>query len=93
MAIMKREAFLGLDAADQLSDRGANRYQAVLAAAKTARRLNETKVSEYDAEGNEAERTLEAHKVTSMALEMLLAGEIEYKQREESTENVPQPTL
>lgn len=85
MAIMKREAFLGLHAGDQLSAKGANKYQAVLAAAKTARKLNETKVSDYDS-SSESERTLEAHKVTSMALEMLLAEEIEYTQRKESTD-------
>jgi len=85
MALMKREAFLGLDAGDRLSAKGANKYQAVLAAAKTARKLNETKVSDYDT-ATESERTLEAHKVTSMALEMLLAEEIVYTQRKESTD-------
>jgi hypothetical protein len=76
MAIRRREPFLGLNSGDLLSDARANRYQAVLAAARTARRLNETKVAEYDAAEPDADRTLEAHKVTSMALEMLLKGEV-----------------
>ena len=85
MAIKKREPFLGLDAGDILSGRNANRYQALLAAARIARRLNDQKVAEYEAQP-EAERTIQAHKVTSMALEMLLRGEIEYhpiKEKEE----------
>jgi DNA-directed RNA polymerase omega subunit len=76
MAIRKREPFLGLGAGDTLGPRGINKYQAVLAAAKMARRLNQEKVAEYEA-SPESDRTLEAHKVTSIALEMLLAGEIE----------------
>ena len=77
MALMKRGPFLGLNSGDLLSADNKNRYQAVLAAAKMARRLNDVKVAEYEA-APEAERTIEAHKVTSMALEMLLRGEIEY---------------
>lgn len=74
---IKRGPFLGLNSGDLLSRQGKNRYQAVLAAAKIARRLNDVKVSDYEA-APEAERVIEAHKVTSMALEMLLRGEIEY---------------
>jgi len=77
MAIRKREPYLGLNAGDILSSRTANRYQALLAAARIARRLNDQTVAEYEAQP-EAERTIQAHKVTSMALEMLLRGEIEY---------------
>lgn len=83
MAIKKREAFLGLNAGDLLVGKNANKYQAVLAAAKMARRLNEVKVAEYEA-SQEADRTLEAHKVTSMALEMLLSDEIEYGPKKET---------
>jgi DNA-directed RNA polymerase omega subunit len=81
MAIRKQEPFLGLDGPDILNEAGSNKYQAVLAAAKTARRLNNTKVAEYETEVD-ADRTLEAHKVTSMALEMLLTGEIEFRHPE-----------
>lgn len=82
MATLKRGPFLGLNSADLLSRQGKNRYQAVLAAAKIARRLNDVKVADYEA-APEAERVIEAHKVTSMALEMLLRGEIEYHSVEE----------
>jgi DNA-directed RNA polymerase omega subunit len=75
--IMKRGPFLGLNSGDLLSSRHKNRYQAVLAAAKMARRLNEAKVAEYEA-APEEERTIESHKVTSMALEMLLREDIIY---------------
>jgi DNA-directed RNA polymerase subunit K/omega len=77
MAAIKRGPFLGLNSADLLSSQGKNRYQAVLAAAKIARRLNDVKVADYEA-APEAERVIEAHKVTSMALEMLLRGEIQF---------------
>jgi hypothetical protein len=75
--LMKRGPYLGLNSGDLLSTRHNNRYQAVLAAAKMARRLNEAKVAEYEAAPEEG-RTIEAHKVTSMALEMLLKEEITY---------------
>ena len=84
MAIRRREPFLGLNSGDLLSETKTNRYQAVLAAAKTARRLNETKVAEYDATEPDADRTLEAHKVTSMALEMLLKGEVVFTHPDEA---------
>lgn len=77
MATLKRGPFLGLNSGDLLSRQKKNRYQAVLAAAKIARRLNDVKVADYEA-APEAERVIEAHKVTSMALEMLLRGEIQY---------------
>lgn len=77
MSLMKRGPYLGLNSGDLLSSRKKNRYQAVLAAAKMARRLNDAKVAEYEA-APEEERTIEAHKVTSMALEMLLREEIIY---------------
>jgi len=88
MAIKKREPFLGLEASDLLSRQDRNRYQAVLAAAKMARRLNEAKVAEYEAEPD-ADRTLEAHKVTSMALEMLLRNEIEFHPPKGNTAEIP----
>jgi hypothetical protein len=75
--ILKRGPFLGLNSSDLLSRQGKNRYQAVLAAARIARRLNDVKVADYEA-APEAERVIEAHKVTSMSLEMLLRGEIEW---------------
>jgi len=90
MAIRKREPFLGLNSGDLLSDAGANRYQAVLAAAKMARRLNETKVAEYDATEPDADRTLEAHKVTSMALEMLLKKEIVFHHPDQKPPETPE---
>lgn len=80
--IMKRGPFLGLNASDLLSKQGKNRYQAVLAAARIARRLNDVKVADYEA-APEAERVIEAHKVTSMSLEMLLRGEIVWTAKEE----------
>ena len=86
MAIKKREPYLGLHAGDTLSERGLNKYQGVLAAAKMARRLNETKVAEYESTAPDADRTLEAHKVTSMALEMLLKDEIEFGRQEPETD-------
>lgn len=88
MALKKKEPYLGLNAGDLLSERGENRYQAVLAAAKTARRLNDAKMAEYEAHP-EAERTLEAHKVTSWALEMLLKQEIEFRQADSKPEEPP----
>lgn len=80
--LMKRGPFLGLNASDLLSKQGKNRYQAVLAAARIARRLNDVKVADYEA-APEAERVIEAHKVTSMSLEMLLRGEIVWTAKEE----------
>lgn len=77
MARLKYRPFLGLDSGDLLARTNVNKYQAVVATAKIARRLNNVKEEEYD-ESQEAERTLEAHKVTSIALEMLLKGEIEF---------------
>lgn len=74
---LKRGPYLGLNSSDLLSRQGKNRYQAVLAAARIARRLNDVKVADYEA-APEAERVIEAHKVTSMSLEMLLRGEIEW---------------
>jgi len=91
MAIKKRPPYLGLHAVDHLTAARANRYQAVLAAAKMARRLNDVKVADFDAQP-EAERTIQAHKVTSMALEMLLRGEIEYHV-EKSDEEAPPNTV
>lgn len=88
MALKKREPFLGLEAGDLLALRKTNKYVAVLAAARMARRLNDTKVADYES-APEADRTLEAHKVTSMALEMLLKNEIEFKPLEPSP---PAPT-
>lgn len=88
MALKKREPFLGLEAGDLLAVRRTNKYVAVLAAARMARRLNDTKVADYES-SPEADRTLEAHKVTSMALEMLLKNEIEFKPLEPSP---PAPT-
>jgi hypothetical protein len=78
MALKKREPYLGLEAGDLLAAQKTNKYVAVLAAARMARRLNDTKVADYES-SPEADRTLEAHKVTSMALEMLLKNEIEFK--------------
>jgi hypothetical protein len=83
MATLKRGPYLGLNSGDLLSRNGKNRYQAVLAAAKIARRLNDVKVADYEA-APEAERVIEAHKVTSMALEMLLRGEIVYHSLDEA---------
>ena len=77
MAKWKYRPFLGLESGDLLASTNVNKYQAVVATAKIARRLNNRKEEEYD-ESQEAERTLEAHKVTSIALEMLLKGEIEF---------------
>ena len=77
MALWKYRPFLGLNSGDLLARSSVNKYQAVVATAKIARRLNNVKEEEYD-ESQEAERTLEAHKVTSIALEMLLKGEIEF---------------
>ncbi len=77
MARWKYRPFLGLESGDLLASTNVNKYQAVVATAKIARRLNNVKEEEYD-ESEEAERTLEAHKVTSIALEMLLKGEIEF---------------
>ena len=77
MSRWKYRPFLGLDSGDLLARTNVNKYQAVVATAKIARRLNNVKEEEYD-ESQEAERTLEAHKVTSIALEMLLKGEIEF---------------
>ena len=77
MAIWKYRPFLGLNSGDLLAETNVNKYQAVVATAKIARRLNNVKEEEYD-ESQEADRTLEAHKVTSIALEMLLKGEIEF---------------
>ena len=88
MALKKREPFLGLEAGDLMAVRRTNKYVAVLAAARMARRLNDTKVADYES-SPEADRTLEAHKVTSMALEMLLKNEIEFKPLEPSP---PAPT-
>lgn len=88
--IMKRGPYLGLNAGDLLSKQGKNRYQAVLAAARIARRLNDVKVADYDA-APEAERVIEAHKVTSMSLEMLLRGEIEWHPREDEPRPSPEP--
>ena len=85
MIVLKRAQFLGLNSGDILSTRGANRYQAVLAAARMARRLNEQKIAEFEAEPD-AERTVEAHKVTSMALEMLLKDEIQFHMPESAQE-------
>ena len=85
MAILKRAQFLGLNSGDILSRRTANRYQAVLAAARMARRLNEQKIAEFEAEPD-AERPVEAHKVTSMALEMLLKNEIQFHMPESAKE-------
>lgn len=90
MAIKKRDPFLGIQATDLLCAQDKNKYQAVLAAAKMARRLNEAKVAEYEAEPD-ADRTLEAHKVTSMALEMLLRGEIEFHPLREKAEEAVSP--
>jgi len=78
MALKKREPYLGLEAGDILNGRRLNKYISVLAAARMARRLNESKVADFEA-APEADRTLEAHKVTSTALEMLLKDEIEFK--------------
>lgn len=83
MALKKREPYLGLDSGDILAAKKTNKYVAVLAAARMARRLNDTKVADYES-SPEADRTLEAHKVTSMALEMLLKNEIEFKPLEPS---------
>lgn len=80
--LMKRGPYLGLNANDLLSKQGKNRYQAVLAAARIARRLNDVKVADYEA-APDAERVIEAHKVTSMSLEMLLRGEIVWHAMEE----------
>ena len=77
MSIWKYRPFLGLNSGDLLAKENVNKYKAVVATAKIARRLNNVKEEEYD-ESTEAERTLEAHKVTSIALEMLLKGEIEF---------------
>ncbi len=77
MARWKYRPFLGLESGDLLARTNVNKYQAVVATAKIARRLNNVKEEEYD-ESQEAGRTLEAHKVTSIALEMLLKGEIEF---------------
>lgn len=79
MARWKYRPFLGLESGDLLASTNVNKYRAVVATAKIARRLNNVnaKEEEFD-ESQEAERTLEAHKVTSIALEMLLKGEIEF---------------
>ena len=85
MALKKREPYLGLEAGDILTGRKLNKYISVLAAARMARRLNESKVADFEA-APEADRTLEAHKVTSTALEMLLKDEIEFKPLATGTE-------
>jgi hypothetical protein len=85
MALKKREPYLGLEAGDILNVRSLNKYVSVLAAARMARRLNDSKVAEFEA-APEADRTLEAHKVTSTALEMLLKNEIELKMPQAGTE-------
>jgi DNA-directed RNA polymerase omega subunit len=67
-----------LDAAERMRKSGINRYEAVIAVAKYARRLNQERLKDK-ADDDESEQASKLPKVTSQALRDVLAGKVEFE--------------
>ncbi len=68
-----------LDAAERMRKSGINRYEAVIAVAKYARRLNQERLKDKP-EGEETDdKADKLPKVTSQALRDVLAGKVEFE--------------
>ncbi len=67
-----------LDAAERMRKGGINRYEAVIAVAKYARRLNQERLKDKP-EGDESEQASKLPKVTSQALRDVLEGKVEFE--------------
>jgi DNA-directed RNA polymerase omega subunit len=67
-----------LDAAERMRKSGINRYEAVIAVAKYARRLNQERLKDK-ADDDESEQASKLPKVTSQALRDVLEGKVEFE--------------
>ncbi len=68
-----------LDAAERMRKMGINRYEAVIAVAKYARRLNAERLKDKP-EGEETDaQSVKLPKVTSQALRDVLAGKVKFE--------------
>ena len=63
---------------EQVVQSAGTRYEAVIRAAKTARRLNHTR-KKYEEGGTPMEEELPSHRVTEAALEELVSGKVEFE--------------
>jgi len=68
-----------LDAAERLRKVGINRYEAVLAVAKYARRLNLERLREKTQGEDVSAQTERLPKITTQALKDVLAGKVEFE--------------
>ncbi|MCK4857000.1 MAG: DNA-directed RNA polymerase subunit omega [candidate division Zixibacteria bacterium] len=67
---------------DKLDGIALNRYQAVLLAAKRARQINEERLAAMQMMTEDSEEPIDYRKVTTIALEQLLNGDITLKKKE-----------
>ncbi len=68
-----------LDAAERLRKFGLNRYEAVIAIAKYARRLNKERQDEKSEEEESESASDRLPKITSQALQDVLNGKVEFE--------------
>ena len=68
-----------LDAAERLRKSGINRYEAVIAVAKYARRLNQERQKEKSEEEGSDTTSDQIPKITSKALRDVLNGKVEFE--------------
>ena len=70
---------MNFKALEKLSQLTVNQYEAVMLAAKTARRLNQERKKLEEGMGVEVtEEQLPSHRVTTAALEELASGQVEF---------------
>jgi DNA-directed RNA polymerase subunit K/omega len=68
-----------LDAAERLRKAGINRYEAVIAIAKYARRLNKERLDEKSEEEERESASDRLPKITSQALHDVLSGKVDFE--------------
>jgi DNA-directed RNA polymerase omega subunit len=68
-----------LDAAERMRKAGINRYEAVIAVAKYARRLNQERQKEKSEEEGSDTTADQIPKITSQALRDVLNGKVEFE--------------
>ena len=71
---------------EKLLDVTANKYEAVLVAARMARKINSQRVAAKELLAPEEYGKIDNRKVTSVALEELLAGRVKYERRKKGEE-------
>jgi DNA-directed RNA polymerase subunit K/omega len=68
-----------LDAAERLRKSGINRYEAVIAVSKYARRLNQERQKEKSEDEESGTASDRLPKITSQALRDVLSGKVEFE--------------